>query len=213
MCVEKTKGADDIAAQNVSETDVSLNTHVSSRCRVSLQTAQAHIKGRGEARVRVLFDSASQNSFVTSKTAKSLGIPPVRKEWFAVKSFENQCSGARLHDVVSVELLPTRGGQSLRIEAFVVPEIWRVRNEHVEIIKHQYSYLESIWFSDVNRQAEELDIDILIGADYLWQFQTGITVRGKADEPVAVQTLLGWTLSGPLKVSLGSVSGACHVAN
>ena len=118
-----------------------------------------------------------------------------------------------MHDVVSVELLPTRGGQSLRIEAFVVPAIWRVRNEHVEIIKHQYSYLESIWFSDVNRQAEELDIDILIGADYLWQFQTGITVRGKADEPVAVQTLLGWTLSGPLKVSLGSVSGACHVAN
>jgi hypothetical protein len=114
-----------------------------------------------------------------------------------------------LHDVVSVELSPRRGGQSLRIEAFVVPEI--CVNEHVEIIKHQYSHLKSIWFSDVNRHAEELDIDILIRADYLWQFQTGITVRGKADEPVAVQTLLGWTLSRPLKVSLGSE--ACHVAN
>ena len=28
MCVEKTKGADDVAAQNVSKTEVSLNTHV-----------------------------------------------------------------------------------------------------------------------------------------------------------------------------------------
>jgi hypothetical protein len=47
MCVEKPKGADDVAAQNVSETEVSLNTHVSSCWRVSLQMAQAHIKGWG----------------------------------------------------------------------------------------------------------------------------------------------------------------------
>ena len=66
--------------------------------------------GGGGARVRVLFYSASQNSFVTSKTAKSLSLPSVRKEWFAVKTFGNQCSGSQLHDVVSVEIVPTGHG-------------------------------------------------------------------------------------------------------
>ena len=129
---------------------------LSSRSCVALHTGQAHIKGRGEARVRVLFDFASQNSFVTSKTAKSLSLPSVREEWFAVKTFGNQCSGSRLHDVVSVELAPTGRGQSLRIEAFVVPKISRVKNEHVQVLKHHYSHLENLWFSDVHRQAEEL---------------------------------------------------------
>ena len=213
MCEAGAEGADDTAAHDSSNTEVpQQNLHVSSRSRVALQTAQAHIKGRGEARVRVLFDSASQNSFVTSKTAKSLSLPSVRKEWFAVKTFGNQCSGSRLHDVVSVELAPMGGGQSLRIEAFVVPEISHVKNEHVEVLKHHYSHLKNIWFSDVHRQAEELEIDILIGADYLWQFQTGVTIRGKADDPVAVQTFLGWTLSGPLKVSSSRETGnVAHV--
>ena len=42
-------------------------------------------------------------------------------------------------------------------------------------------------------------IDLLVGADYLWHFQKGCTIRGKYDEPVDVETKLGWVLSGPLK--------------
>ena len=52
----------------------------------------------------------------------------------------------------------------------------------------------------------------MIGADYLWQFQTGVTIRGKTDDPVAVQTFLGWTLSGPLEVSSSRETGnVAHV--
>lgn len=42
------------------------------------------------------------------------------------------------------------------------------------------------------------------GADYLRNFQKDCTIRGKLDEPVAVETELGWVLSGPMK---GQVSG------
>ena len=46
---------------------------------------------------------------------------------------------------------------------------------------------------------DELEIDLLVGADYLWEFQKGRTVWGEAEEHVAVETELGWVLSGPLK--------------
>ena len=49
---------------------------------------------------------------------------------------------------------------------------------------------------------------MLIGADHLWQFQNGNIVRGKPDEPVAVETKLGYVLSGPLK---GIATGEVHV--
>ena len=33
----------------------------------------------------------------------------------------------------------------------------------------------------------------------MWEFQKGTTRRGEAEQPVAIETGLGWVLSGPLK--------------
>jgi len=46
---------------------------------------------------------------------------------------------------------------------------------------------------------DEMVIDVFVGADYLWHLQKGCTIRGNFDEPVAVETELGWVLSGPMK--------------
>ena len=48
-----------------------------------------------------------------------------------------------------------------------------------------------------------MHVDLLIGADYLWYFQKNHIIRGKPDEPVAIDTELGWVLSGPLKTESG----------
>ena len=50
----------------------------------------------------------------------------------------------------------------------------------------------------------------MVGTDYLWRFQTGQIVRGRIDEPVALETTLGWVASGPLKYS-SSANGAQEV--
>ncbi|CAB4040249.1 Hypothetical predicted protein, partial [Paramuricea clavata] len=94
----------------------------------------------------------------------------------------------------------TRKSLARKYEAFVVPEICRIQNSHVEIARREYPHLKGIWFSDVSKCQGELEIDVLIGADYLWNFQTGVTKRGKSGEPVAIETELGWVLSGPLRV-------------
>ena len=49
--------------------------------RIALQTAQALIKGNVPGRVRVLFDSGSLKSLVTTKAARNYGLEIVRKEW------------------------------------------------------------------------------------------------------------------------------------
>ena len=88
-------------------------------------------------------------------------------------------------------MFPLQGGDGIKIEAYEVPSITQIRNEHIEIRKTEYPHLHGLWFSDVNRDREILEVDLLIGADYLWSFQEGRTVRGESNEPVAVKTSLG----------------------
>ena len=64
-----------------------------------------------------------------------------------------------------------------------------------------YRHLANIWLSDVCQQKDQLEINVLIGADYLWSFQTGNVVRGGVGEPVAIETQLEWVVSGPLETS------------
>ena len=85
------------------------------------------------------------------------------------------------------------------LQAYVVPEISHISNEHVEVVKNDFPHLHDLWFSDVCQSKEGLEIDLLKGADYSWEFQSGRTVRGKSEEPVTIETELGWVLSGPLK--------------
>ena len=102
--------------------------------------------------------------------------------------------------MVELNLESIDGQKPLTIEALVVPEICSIQNAHVELARNEYPHLKGIWFSDVCKEQEELEIDVLIGSDYLWSFQTGSTRRGRPGEPVAVETELGWVLSGPLKM-------------
>ena len=68
-------------------------------------------------------------------------------------------------------------------------------------MRENYPHLANIWLSDVFRHKEQLEIDVLIGADYLWSFQSGNFVREGVGEPVAIETGLGWVVSGPLESS------------
>ena len=95
-------------------------------------------------------------------------------------------------------MTPVGGGGVIHIEAFVVPEISRVPNERLDIVRNNYPHLADIWLSDVCRNEDQLEIDVLIGADYLWHFQTGNVVRGGVGQPVSIETHLGWVISGPL---------------
>ena len=100
-----------------------------------------------------------------------------------------------------MHLTPVGGGNAIYVEAFVVSKISRNQNEHLELVRGNYPHLANIWLSDVCQHKEQLEIDVLIGADYLWSFQTGNVVLGGVGEPIAIETQLGWVVSGPLESS------------
>ena len=51
--------------------------------------------------------------------------------------------------------------------------------------------------ADTSTLGDTLDINVLIGADYYWQFATGNIRRGISG-PTGIETKLGWVLSGPV---------------
>ena len=129
-------------------------------------------------RVKVLFDTGSQRSFVTPRVAS--GIQPIRKETVEISTFGQEGTIKGQKEVFAFELCPVNGGEGTKIEAYLVPCISRVRNEHIEVKKLQYAHLKGLWFSDVCRNAYSLEVEVLICSDYLWCFQGERTIRGSS---------------------------------
>ena len=176
--------------------------YVGSACsggKVALQTPVANVNGMKDDRVRVLFDSGSHRSFVTAAAAEKLGLRPVRRENLSIKAFGSNEAENRMREVVEFNLVPVVGGKGVKISCFVVESIGSISNVHLEEVKQIYPHLNLVWFSDVCRNKEVLDIQVLIGSDYQWEFLEGEQIRGGHHEPVAIKTSLGWVLSGQLK--------------
>ena len=84
-------------------------------------------------RVRVLFDAGSHRSFVTSKVARSVGLKVIRQEWIEISTFGGQSRESGLRKVCEIEVFPMQGGEGVPIEAYEVPSITQIRNEHLEV--------------------------------------------------------------------------------
>ena len=62
---------------------------------------------------------------------------------------------------------------SLRLEPHVVLVMSNISNKHVKVVKNDFLHLHDLWFSDVCGSKDELETDLLIGSDYMWEFQKG----------------------------------------
>ena len=81
------------------------------------------------------------------------------------------------------------------INALVVPLIYTpLSKQCVSIAKNQYDHLKYLKLSDSSDSNFNCNVDILIGADYYWDFVTGNRKQGNSG-PVAVETILGWFLA------------------
>ena len=122
-----------------------IGSNISSGERVALQTALAKVNGKKEWKVRVLFDSGSQKSFISAKVVGKLGLMPVRKEQLGIKAFGRNEAEMKERDVYQISIDPLLQGKSVVIEVYAVDEISTVGNIHVERVRRGYPYLKNIY--------------------------------------------------------------------
>ena len=117
----------------------------------------------------MLFDSGSDRSFVTAKAVKTLELGLVRCEQLVIKACGcNDTEDSKVGDVVELSFSSIQGENQIMIQCFVVKEIFSIPNLHVEQFKKNYDHLNMLWFPGVRSLEDALEIDVLIGADYLW---------------------------------------------
>ena len=93
-------------------------------------------------------------------------------------------------DVVIVCLRSLNDNLIMYIKAFTIPTICSpIANQAVDVAARSYSHLSDLPL------ASDVDIDMLTGADYFWSIVIGV-VRRDEEGPVAMETKLGWVLSG-----------------
>ena len=61
-----------------------------------------------------------------------------------------------------------------------------------------YEHLISLNLADSTDGEANLKIDMLIGADFYWDYVSRVIIRGNGCGPVAVKTSFGWMLSGSM---------------
>ena len=171
---------------------------------VLLQTAQVTAfnpdNPSKRRRVRIVMDTGSQQSYVVDRVRNQLALTAAGEKCMTIATFGAAQGQVQTCEYVKVGLR-LRNGQSKHLTLFSVPTICEPLTQHiVNDFRDVYPHLKGLDFADATDSACELHVDILIGSDSYWELVTGRVRRG-TDGPVALETRLGWVLSGPIPAS------------
>ncbi|KRY99907.1 hypothetical protein T4B_12833, partial [Trichinella pseudospiralis] len=166
------------------------------RKNILLQTANAFIENEDGERqmVMCLLDSGCQQSLVRIKIANQLGLKG-HPEHVKITRLGDSCGQHKRLQRVKFRLKDVRNDrEGLSMEALCVPTICKLSaNPNLK----DWKYLQSFDLADqFPRPAAE--IDVLIGMDFYHKFATNETIKGGENGPHAMESSLGWILSGPI---------------
>ena len=191
------------AAQRPHSSDRATTTmYVDARNSVLLQTASGYISSARDAGkiavARMIFDSGSQRSYISQRLKDSLALPTLSRDTLTIKKFGTEESSVETCDVTQFCVRSPYNNLTMYVTAYVLPIVCApVSNQPLNLAVAEYSHLRNLPLADFKLyDHDELDIDILIGLDFYWMFFTGCSRRGENGGPVALESQLGWILSG-----------------
>ncbi len=167
---------------------------------VLLQTARACIFDPSDRRcfteVRLLFDSGSQRSYITERASRQLALQSDGEQHLCIATFGSTQRGTQVCQIVSVGMV-LKGYPEIHMPLYVVPMICEplVSQPIADTIKGN-QLLATLELADYTDGRSRLEVDVLIGSDCYWDLVTGSVCR-TSEGPTAIQTKLGWVLSGP----------------
>eukprot|EP00795_Rhopilema_esculentum_P006856 gene6856-12454_t len=163
---------------------------------------------------RMLFDSGSQKSYISAELRDALNLPTISKETLTIKTFGSERGAINSYDVTQFGVRSPYNGVTTYVTAYVVPTVCApLKNQVIDLAASVYPHLNGLSLADYPANNEdELSIQILIGSDFYWNFMTGGVVRSQSGGPIALESVLGWILSGPVPVFNESTSTGTNFA-
>ena len=167
---------------------------------ILLQTAKAVAFNPSDPHVtqlvRIVLDTGSQRSYITDGVRKNLSLAPEGEQCMSIMTFGSNVEKSQVCTVVKVGL-KLRDGETQELTLFAVPMICEpLASQPTAFCQNNYEHLSGLDLADPSDGNSRLEVDILIGSDQYWNIITGETRRGNSG-PVAIDTRLGWVLSGP----------------
>ena len=192
---------------------------------VMLKTAivsLSNISDENCCKERVLFDDASSRSYITQQLCNDLKLKPLAKRQVIIK---DACATSTTTECNDMQLKVKTSDPQVQIvlTTSVLKEICHpIEGQVMEVTKNNYPHLKGIYVNDLLTNNKHLKtINILIAADFYYEFMTGVTKRPSMGRgPVATLKIVGWVVGGPLTSELenetncSTTSGAfklCHL--
>ena len=169
------------------------NRRMANKGTVLLQTARTtatNSDGSRSLRVRILFDSGSQRSYISNRLKTTLKLKPVKSETLNLNTFGNSKFRKQNCDLVELNL-EDKDQAKVTIKAPSFPVICSSLPSRINV--EEFSHLDELELAD------DIEHDGNEEIDY-WTVVTGEMKKGESG-PVAVSSKLGWLLSSPLNDS------------
>ncbi|XP_024883586.1 uncharacterized protein LOC112462186 [Temnothorax curvispinosus] len=172
--------------------------NISLDCEVFLQTIRVKLVNQGRERIiRAIFDTGSHKSYVLNSHAEKLGFEIVGEQEIVHMLFGGSKTKPQSHKGYRIHIQSLDGSFSCNFVAL----------NHRIICQSVPSVGKGPWLQELQEQGIKLtDVDeknepiaLLIGADVVGRLLTGRRRELKCG-PVAMETLLGWTLMGKTSI-------------
>ena len=166
---------------------------------VILQTARANIFSTDEkhsSNARVLFDSGSQLNYITPELHNHLKLKSLGKQKVSIKTFGQTVVEKEL-EKVKVCIKSHDNNENFYVEAFVSDICFPIEQQNINLAQQQYEPLCKVRLADSNPKNLPLRIDILIRASDYCNFFGQQKIKC-LNGPTALQSKLGYVLSGPI---------------
>ena len=163
-----------------------------------LKTAVATVRtDKSSATAKILFDEGAQRSFISQTLADSLQLSPSRQEKVCLSSFGAETKSSQSLGIASIRLV-TNTGEMIPLSVLIVPKIAAPLQTIMSSQLHELPHLRCLTLAHPVTGDTQFEVSLLIGVDYYWQIVGDEVIRGNG--PTAVQSKLGYLLSGPLSL-------------
>ena len=194
----------------IPESNVMQSTTQTSSCLLKTAIAMIGSSTGISLEGNILFDEGAQRSFISQEMAAKLNLQPSSKESISLASF-GSTSVTHTNLPTAAIQIHTLTGEEIPISVLIVPKIAPPLQNILRTSLQQVPHLNGLQLAHPITESENFEISVLIGADYYWSFVQDHVIRG--DGPTAVQSKLGYLLSGPLSTHPQSATASLfHVS-